>query len=113
MHIPDDDPAGVNSVIKVGNKGNAEDIVVKVNIEHTYIGDLRVEFAAPSGRSATLHLHTGGSQANLNVAYDSKSNEELSSLLGEPLEGDWTIRIQDRAAVDTGTLKEWSLRIAH
>jgi carboxypeptidase T len=70
---------------------------VTVDITHTYIGDLIVDFIAPDGTVYNLHNRAGGGTDNLHQQY-------TLNLSGESQLGVWTLRVQDVAAADTGTL---------
>ncbi|HET7794627.1 MAG TPA: M6 family metalloprotease domain-containing protein [Rhizobacter sp.] len=110
--IPDNNPTGVSSVIAIGRAGTVGQLKVAVDITHTYIGDLRIELASPGGRSVVLHSQLGGGQDNLVVTYDSATPlSPLSALQGQAMQGNWTLRVVDAAAVDVGTLNKWSLTI--
>ena len=82
---------------------------VSIDITHSYIGDLRIELIAPKGRTTALHGQLGGEQQNLVMAYDSAT--PLSALAGSAILGNWTLRVADLAAIDTGTLNRWNLKI--
>ena len=47
----------------IGLEGRArvESVSIGVDIAHTYVSDLRVEVASPSGTPVTLHARSGGS----------------------------------------------------
>ncbi|HEX3033984.1 MAG TPA: M36 family metallopeptidase [Thermodesulfobacteriota bacterium] len=111
LAIPDNDPAGISSVIAISQSGAAQGIKVGVDITHTFIGDLRVELVAPSGQQAILHNRTGGGQDNLIVTYDSISTPSLANLVGQPMDGSWLLRVVDLAGRDIGKLNRWSLEI--
>ncbi len=111
LNIPDNDPTGVSSAIAIAEPGTAREIKVKIDITHTYIGDLKVELIAPSGRRATLHNRGGGHQSNLINTYDSGTNADLKSLVGQPVKGDWTLWASDHAGRDVGKLNRWSIEI--
>jgi len=113
LAIPDADPQGVQSAIPIAAAGTATDIKVSVEISHTYRGDLLVDLVAPSGRSATLHNRVGGSQDNLRVTYDVSSTPALAGLVGEAIQGNWTLRARDLEAIDTGTLEKWVLTLSY
>lgn len=104
QEIPDNRSTGVVSEILVAYDGTGRDIVVDVNIQHTYIGDLRVQLELPEGRRLTLHDQSGGSADNLETSY------ALPELDGIPLNGRWQLWVGDFAYRDTGTLVEWRLR---
>ncbi|WKZ19302.1 MAG: M36 family metallopeptidase [Candidatus Jettenia sp. CY-1] len=109
LTIPDNNPAGTQSVIGITQSGVAKGIKVSVDITHTYIGDLRVELVAPSGQQVILHNRTGGSKDNLITTYDSISISSLAALIGQQIEGNWILRATDMAGQDIGKLNKWSL----
>ena len=77
---------------------------VEVHIRHTYIGDLVVSLVAPDGSAYVLHNRAGGSTDNIDQTY-------TVGLAGETANGAWTLRVQDAAAIDTGTLTGWTLSL--
>lgn len=111
LAIPDNTAAGVASSLTIAESGVVSRIKISINITHTWIGDLRVELLAPSGRRALLHGMRGGAQDNLVATYDSASHGTLTSLIGQPIKGNWMLRVADLAAEDVGTLREWSIEI--
>ncbi len=110
--IPDNDPTGVSSVIAIVQSGTARGAKVSVDITHTFIGDLRVELVAPSGQKAILHNRMGGGQDNLITTYDSILTPALAALLGQPIEGNWILRVTDMAGQDIGKLNKWGLEVS-
>jgi len=113
LAIPDNNPTGVSSTIAIGQAGTVRQLKVSVDITHTYIGDLRLELVSPAGRSVVLHSQLGGGQDNLIVTYDSATPlSPLSSLVGQSMQGNWTLRVADLAAVDVGKLNKWSLELS-
>lgn len=109
--VPDNDAKGITSQLPIAQPGNAATLAVSVDITHTWIGDLVVELKSPSGKSAVLHNGTGGNQQNLLVTFTSADNTSLSSLVGEPIQGNWVLSVRDRAAEDIGVLNRWSLEL--
>jgi len=73
-----------------------------VNIQHTYIGDLRVQLVAPDGVVFTLHNRTGGAANDLIATYTVNAS-------GRPAGGTWILRIRDMAPLDVGYLRAWSI----
>lgn len=113
LPIPDTQPAGIASSIAITDTGTVASLAVAIDITHTYIGDLRIELVAPTGRAVTLHAQLGGGQDNLVTRYDSAAPlSPLSALLGQPMQGNWTLRVADLAAVDVGRLNKWSVEMA-
>lgn len=111
VRIPENNSTGVSSVIAISQSGTVVGIKVHVDIQHTYIGDLRVELRSPGGRSTVLHPRLGGSTDDLVVTYDSGTPGILGEMIGQPMMGNWTLNVSDRARLDTGTLRRWSLEL--
>ena len=112
LTIPDNNPAGISSTIAIAQTGVARSLKVSVDITHTFIGDLQVELIAPSGQRAILHNRTGSGQDNLITTYDSATAPALTPLLGQSVQGQWSLRVMDRAGQDVGKLNKWSLELA-
>ena len=111
MAIPDANAAGITSILTQAQAGAVKDIVVSVDIEHTYIGDLHVELVAPSGLSAILHDKEGEWHDNISRSYDVASTPALAGFVAESIPGDWQLRVRDLALADQGQLNAWSLKI--
>ena len=114
LKIPDNNAQGVVSTINIGQAGVAKNILVSVDITHTYIGDLQLDLIAPSGQKATLfRFGEGQNQKDIKRTFDSSSVPTLSLLtsLNQQVEGDWKLHIVDNAAIDTGILNKWSLEL--
>lgn len=113
VKIPDNKAAGVSSVIAITQSGIVTRIKLSLDIEHTYIGDLRVMLTAPNGRSTVLHALLGGSADNLVVTYDSATpGGVLAPMVGQPMQGNWTLNVSDRARVDVGLLRRWGIELS-
>jgi immune inhibitor A len=113
LAIPDNTPAGVGSALAFDATGTVQALELAVAVEHPYIGDLRVELVAPSGKAALLHERTGGRTQNLSLALSSATSPALASLVGQPALGNWVLRAADLATADVGRLRAWSLRLTH
>jgi M6 family metalloprotease-like protein len=109
--VPDNDMKGISSQLGIAQPGNAATLTVSVDITHTWIGDLVVELKSPSGTTAVLHNGAGGNQQNLLSTFTSTDNTNLASLVGEPIQGNWTLTVRDRAAEDVGVLNRWTLEL--
>jgi subtilisin family serine protease/subtilisin-like proprotein convertase family protein len=104
LTIPDGSTA--ESVIALSTcAGNASAAsTVEVHIVHTYQGDLVVSLVAPDGSVYVLHNRTGGSADNIDQTY-------TVNLASEARNGNWRLRVQDAALVDTGYLNSWRLTL--
>jgi M6 family metalloprotease-like protein len=110
LTIPDADPIGVSSLVALAGSGSIRRIKASIEIQHTYIGDLRVELVSPSGRRAVLHAQLGGSDDDLAATYDSAApSSALASFAGQPIAGSWVLRVSDLVGQDVGKLRKWSI----
>ena len=111
LAIPDNVSAGVSNTIAIAESGTVARIIVRVDIKHPYIGDLRVALTAPSGRSTVIHPRLGGSADDLVTTYDSAVAGILGDMIGQPFKGNWILNVSDRARRDVGKLRRWSLEL--
>lgn len=109
MAIPDFDPDGVTSVISISDPGLVRDIEVRVEIDHTYLGDVDVHLIAPNGEKVLLQARTLGRDTALKTTYSLQTTPQLRRFLNLSVIGNWQLVIIDRARFDKGTLKGWQL----
>ncbi|MBA3540118.1 MAG: proprotein convertase P-domain-containing protein [Deltaproteobacteria bacterium] len=100
--IPDNSPTGVSSTIAVSDTGTLTDVKVTVDITHTYRGDLTVSLSH-GAVTKVLVAGVGGS------ADDLKQTFTVTGLTGAALAGGWTLKVEDTAGQDVGTLNSWVL----
>ncbi|MFC3995004.1 proprotein convertase P-domain-containing protein [Nocardiopsis sediminis] len=93
-----EDQSTVESAIEVsGVEGNApSSLGVTVDISHSYISDLSLELVSPDGTSFPLEAFEGSHQYTVDASAATAA-------------GTWTLRVEDSAAADTGTINSWSL----
>ncbi|NGO76715.1 peptidase M4 [Streptomyces sp. YC504] len=101
--IPDNG-AAVTSSIAVDKTGNAPAALqVAVNITHTWRGDLVVDLVAPDGTVYNLKPFSSSDSAdNVIATYSVNASSEVAA-------GTWKLRVQDKAAQDTGRVNSWKL----
>lgn len=105
VDIPDNDPVGASSVTNVPDEITIFGSDTLVDISHTYIGDLVVTLTSPWGTTATLHNKSGGSADDINQTFSS------DAFNGEVAQGDWTLKVVDTYAEDTGSINKWALTL--
>ncbi len=93
----------VTSTVSFDKDVSIDSLKLSLDLPHTYRGDLVVTLTSPSGKTATVHNRQGGSADDLRGSFD------LSAFKGESTQGTWTLSVEDKARMDTGTLKSWSL----
>jgi len=113
------------STINVTDNSTLEQVKVSVNINHSYVQDLRIRLEHPNGTIINLWNRNCGEQNGINVTFDQDSPAiscsgstiagmyrpvgNLPDLNGLSSSGEWKLRITDHYNQDTGTLVSWSL----
>jgi len=131
LPLPDDRTTRFSNLVIAGTAATVNNIGVRLNITHTFMGDLDIFLISPQGTRVELTTDNGSSTDGANVTLlDSAANSvtswptasgvgpvtgtwrpegSLASLNGEPLDGTWQLEITDDAGGDSGTLNSWSL----
>ena len=111
--IPDNDPQGIISQLTIERQGRIRNIIVSLDITHSWIGDLQVSLVAPSHREIALHEGGGGSADNIRKRYTIQDIDGLAELVqaNENCHGTWTLKVADVAQRDVGKLNQWGLEI--
>jgi subtilisin-like proprotein convertase family protein len=124
-------PNTVRSDILVSgvDDGPIEEVVVSVDIDHTWAGDLSLVLRDPDGRPVTLAARRGGHQDDFHeTVFDAaaphsiadarppfrgrfRPDGDLAALTGRMPTGTWTLEVRDHAAQDGGRLLRWQLAI--
>ncbi|HYP19107.1 MAG TPA: S8 family serine peptidase, partial [Chloroflexia bacterium] len=107
--------------------------VININISHTWASDLEASLRSPSGTEVVLFSEVCGNnewtaqntgfnlsdQSNILICESIPPNQGtykpenlLSAFNGQSSEGTWTLTITDTAALATGNLNAWGLRIS-
>ncbi len=138
LNIPDDDPNGISDVIEVTDFRYITDIDIRVNVSHTWMGDLVIQlFHQPTGtnivmmdRSGYPQTSDGCSGDDLIAIFDDEltnsiegkcasilpsisgiylPQEPLAKFINETISGKWMIKVTDLAKGDIGRLNDWCL----
>lgn len=121
-------PTDVSSVITVNNvPQKVRNVIVSIDLEHTFTGDLNIRLKAPNGKKVLLVGREGGSGDNFQETFfdeNSRSDirralppftgrfrpeESLRELDGVVGNGDWVLEVSDTALLDGGSLNAWTL----
>jgi hypothetical protein len=78
---------------------------IKLEIDHTYSGDLRVELVTPGGQH--LPVTRGSSDSN-----DIRGSFDVTLPPGSRSAGAWHLAVSDNAGLDVGTLDAWSMTLS-
>ena len=109
--IPDNVQRGIERVLMVSDTGHIDNIVVELDITHTYIGDLVVELISPDNTLVLLHNRSGGSANNIIKTYTMMNTSNLQNFRGDSVNGRWRLKVSDHAGRDQGKLNRWALAI--
>ena len=138
--IPDNNPAGISSSVVVSNITTAiGKVIVSLHVNHTFDADLVMRLVAPDGTTITLSQNNGGSGDNYGIGctdaqrttFDDaaagsfttvvapfigsfrphRSRGVLNGKSGSRVSGRWQFQISDVIAIDTGSLRCWSLTL--
>ena len=96
--------------LRVDSSLALERVEVALNLAHNKLGDLKIVLVSPSGTESVLLDQLGN---GLYVHAGGKLNFTLTSaqFLGEDPRGDWTLRVEDKGALVSGTVKSWALTL--
>jgi subtilisin-like proprotein convertase family protein len=115
------------STIAVPDDVEVQKVKVRMNITHTYDGDLDITLITPDGTRILLVQDNGGTDENYtDTVFDDEAatpiasgsapytgsfqpQSPLSVAIGSSSLGDWTLEVADDAGGDTGTLNSWTL----
>lgn len=112
LDIPDGDPTGISHAIMVDREGVVQEIKVSVDISHNYVSDLRVELFSPGGKRAVLHNATGSGKPDIVRTFEAKDAADLTGFRGQPLKGNWIMRVTDLEQRDVGRLNKWAMELS-
>ncbi|MEW5989131.1 MAG: proprotein convertase P-domain-containing protein [Chloroflexota bacterium] len=119
----------VSSIISVPSGGTIVDVnVLDLNGTHTWINDLDFNLTSPAGTEVQIMAQSCSSQDNFDLNLDDEAapgpwpcpptgggtyqpSNPLSTFDGQTSPGTWTLRIDDNANLDGGSLNGWSLEI--
>ncbi len=117
--------------IHVEEVGNLIDLNVRLDIEHSYNSDLKIELISPDNVTITLSQSNGGGSDNYtNTLFDDEAEASITSGTGpftgsfrpqsplsefdnSQIQGDWVLAIYDNYNGDSGTLLGWALEMQY
>ena len=101
-------------------------IAVRVNLNHTFVGDLVLRLRSPQGTTVTLLSGSCGNGEDINALFTDEGSNlvcaglpvisgdvlpvgSLSAFNGESSQGTWVLEVEDTAAEDGGTVNSVAL----
>lgn len=136
--IPDNNSSGVDRTITITDPRMIMDLDVTLDVNHTWVGDLRLRLThQETNRAITLIDRPGYPASDYGCSNDNIRtilDDEISSSVankcasspaaisgiyipetplnifdGQPITGNWTLNISDRSVNDTGRFNRWCL----
>ncbi|MCA9924619.1 MAG: proprotein convertase P-domain-containing protein [Anaerolineales bacterium] len=118
----------VSSIINVPGGGTIADVnVLNLNGTHTWINDLDFNLTSPLGTEVQIMARSCSSEDNFDLNLDDAAagtwpcppvgggtyqpSNPLATFNGQSSTGTWTLRIDDNANLDGGSLNGWSVEI--
>lgn len=92
----------------VDRDGTVSRVSLTLNITHPRLSDLRIKIIAPSGRA--VEIETGVDRASSSEDIRIPASQ-LQDLVGEPMNGTWTLSVRDEEIGVAGHLVGWNLTL--
>ncbi len=121
-------PNTIASSVNVrGLEGKLTQIRVRIDIDHSWVGDLEMWLVAPNGQRILLSRRRGGNSDDARIEFrvdasgpiaaarklrgSWRPEDDFSRLRGIDPNGRWKLIVRDRAYRDGGRLNAWSIQI--
>ncbi len=99
------------SAVQVQQSGLLKTLVVQVDLEHGYLGDIELCLVSPSQETILLQSRILGRRTSLQTTFDVSNTPLLKRVLQKPAQGRWLLQVKDYATTHTGTLKIWQMTL--
>ena len=126
--LPTSGTPTTTSTINYAGFGTVNAISISnIDINHSYISDLRIKLISPSGTEVVLLDGICGSSDDLYLGLEDNGitpfncpatdnllyapNELFSNLINEEANGDWILSVKDKYNYDGGSLNGWTLNL--
>ena len=92
----------------VDREGNVSRVGLTLRISHPRVSDLRIKIIAPSGRALEIEpgMERASSSETIRIA-----PSQLQELVGEPMNGTWSLSVRDEELGVAGHLVGWNLTL--
>ena len=92
----------------VDREGQVNRVGLTLNISHPRLADLRIKVIAPSGRAVEIETERERASGSEDIRIPSS---QMRDLIGEPLNGTWSLSVRDEALGVAGHLVGWNLTL--
>lgn len=102
--IADGDLTGITRTAFNGTSGTLEEVLVDLDITHTFRGDLEAWLASPSGYTSRLFYRSDLDDGDV-IDWTFSTN----AFWGEQAMGTWSLTVRDTSVLDTGTWNSFAI----
>ncbi len=102
--VPDNNTTGLSRTFNLTSTAKLEEMLVTLNITHTFRGDLEAYLTSPTGTRRRLFIQSGGDGGD-NINWTFVAN----GFWGENPAGTWTLDVRDIASADVGTWNSFAV----
>lgn len=93
-------PGQLTSTFQLAESGRLEEMLIELEVQHSYIGDLQANLTSPSGTTSRLMLRDVSNNSD-DLSWSFTSN----AFWGEDPTGDWSLTLEDWYTKDRGLWK--------
>lgn len=104
-NIPDNNAIGITRTFSIQTSEPLEEVLIGLDVSHTYRGDVEAYLTSPTGTTGRLILRSLDSGDNILWTFMS------NAFWGENPTGVWTLRLRDVAAPDAGRWNSFSATV--
>lgn len=97
--------------LTVGEPRKVAGLAVRVDLVHSYIGDLVVVLHPPVGDPVVLHDRSGGRTQDLLRTFTEADSPALGGVKGASAQGTWELEVRDEARRDVGRIAGFGLEL--
>ena len=104
--IPDNNATGLTKTVEITDDVNVESVELILNVDTTYVGDLRITLTSPSGTESLLAAERADPRDNyVDYIFTTVRNwDELST-------GMWTVKVADQGPDDFATWIDYRVKV--
>jgi WD40 repeat protein len=92
----------------VDRDGRVNRAGLTLNLSHARVSDLRIKVIAPSGRAVEVYPPADAAFSNMDIQIPPA---QMADLVGEPLNGTWSLSVRDEELGVAGRLVGWNLKL--
>lgn len=117
LAIPDHDQSGIKDTLTMSTNDDAvirDGFSLDIAISHPSVTDVKIVLITPLGHEIVLKSFLSGNRSDTDIIGNFPTTlhpvEDFSALIGQPLNGNWTIQVVDGFEGGKGKLLAWGIR---